>query len=101
MSLEEADDGAREISPVVFFPPGENQSYALDARPEVIRGEPEEKPVPKDSSVAGSADSSKKEDDPALTQKESPLSGNPVPPAPPALMPIADKASGPPKANES
>lgn len=94
-------DDAREIFPVAFFPPGEQESVVWDARPKAVKEEPEETSLPKGSSVQESADSSPKPGGPEQTPTGSPSSNPPVPPAPPTPTATVDKDSGKLKGSES
>lgn len=96
-------DDAREITPVVFFPPGSQESSASvwDARPKAAEEEPEETPVPKDSSAPASVSSSSEPVVPEQTKLVDPSLLSQVPPAPPVPAAIADKDSGPRKESES
>jgi hypothetical protein len=101
MSLEESN-GPREIFPVIIFPPGSMNDYALDARPErVTEEEAQGKAAPKDSSAPASVSSSNPPVAPEQQQTVPPLSGPQAPPAPPSPIVTADKGSGQLKENES
>jgi len=101
MSLDESQDGVREITVIQFFQPGQVSDSTLDFRPEMVEEEPKEKADPKGSSVPESASSSVKQDDLVLTQTEVPSPSVLAPPAPPTPTATADKVSGPPRVSES
>lgn len=91
MSLEDQEDGVREINPVVFFPAG--QPMGVYENP----NQPEEKAVPKGSSAPESASSSPTQVEPVKMQQVPQSPSTPAPPAPPP----AGKDNGQPKENES